>query len=132
VPVLAGTDAANPGTTYGATMHRETELLVQAGLRPLAALAAATSGPARQFELADRGRIAPGLRADLILVAGDPTADILAIRAILRIWKLGHEVMRQRQGPLEGAEGAAAAPTPRRGPLPGCFGQIPQVPGPTP
>ncbi|HEX5725689.1 MAG TPA: CIA30 family protein [Longimicrobiaceae bacterium] len=89
VPVLAGTDAGNPGTAHGAAIHRELELLVQAGLSPAQALAAATSLPARAFRLADRGRIAPGLRADLVLVDGDPAADITATRAIAGVWKGG-------------------------------------------
>ncbi|HEY9420130.1 MAG TPA: amidohydrolase family protein, partial [Thermoanaerobaculia bacterium] len=58
------------------------------------ALAAATANPAEAFGLADRGRIAPGLRADLLLVQGDPTADIKATRKIQRIWKAGVEVDR--------------------------------------
>lgn len=89
VPILAGTDAPNPGTSHGAALHRELELLVEAGLSPTEALAAATSAPARAFRLEDRGRIAPGLRADLVLVAGDPTKDITATRDIVRIWKGG-------------------------------------------
>jgi imidazolonepropionase-like amidohydrolase len=94
VPILAGTDAPNPGTTHGASLHRELELLVSAGLSPTEALAAATANPARAFGLKDRGRIAPGLRADLVLVQGDPTTDITATRAIERVWKLGHETLR--------------------------------------
>jgi imidazolonepropionase-like amidohydrolase len=78
VPILAGTDAPNPGTAHGASMHREIELLVKAGLTPIEALRAATSVPARTFSLADRGRIAAGLRADLVLVNGDPTSNIRA------------------------------------------------------
>jgi len=89
VTLLAGTDAGNPGTTHGASLHGELELLVQAGLTPVEALAAATSAPARVFKLGDRGRIAAGLRADLVLVAGDPTVDITATRAIEGIWKQG-------------------------------------------
>ncbi len=95
VPLVAGSDAPNPGTTHGASLHRELELLVQAGLTPEEALRAATSVAARAFRLADRARIAPGLRADLVLVEGDPTADILATRAIERVWKGGVEVDRQ-------------------------------------
>lgn len=91
VPILAGTDVA----THGVSLHRDLELLVQAGLAPTDALAAATSNPAAAFGLADRGRIAPGLRADLLLVQGDPTADIKATRKIQRIWKGGVEVDRQ-------------------------------------
>lgn len=89
VPILAGSDAPNPGTAHGVSIHRELELLVQAGLTPEQALVAATSAPARAFKLADRGRIAPGLRADMILVAGDPLEDILDTRNLVRIWKGG-------------------------------------------
>jgi imidazolonepropionase-like amidohydrolase len=89
VPILAGTDAPNPGAAYGSAMHRELELLVEAGLTPIEALVAATSAPARAFGLGDRGRIAPGLRADLVLVDGDPTRDITATRAIAGVWKGG-------------------------------------------
>jgi imidazolonepropionase-like amidohydrolase len=94
VPVLAGTDAPNPGTTHGASLHRELELLVKAGLTPAEALAAATSVPAKQFGLEDRGTIAPGKRTDLLLVEGDPTADITATRKIAGVWKLGVAVDR--------------------------------------
>lgn len=89
VPILAGSDPPNLGTAWGASMHRELELMVRAGLSPTAALRAATSVPARIFGLEDRGRIAPGLRADLLLVDGDPTADIRATRNIVGIWKQG-------------------------------------------
>jgi dihydroorotase-like cyclic amidohydrolase len=59
------------GVAHGAGVHSEPRYLVQAGLSPAAALRAAT--PARRFSLDDRGRIAEGLRADLLLVDGDPT-----------------------------------------------------------
>ncbi len=89
VPILAGTDAPNPGTTHGASIHSELDLLVKAGLTPAQALAAATSVPAKAFRLSDRGRIATGLRADLVLVNGDPTVDIAAARSVDAIWKGG-------------------------------------------
>ncbi len=107
VPVLAGTDAPNPGTAHGASMHREVELLVKAGLTPGEALRAATSVPARIFSLADRGRIAPGLRGDLVLVNGDPTTDIRATRDIVGVWKRGLEIHRASYGE-ELARAAAA------------------------
>jgi imidazolonepropionase-like amidohydrolase len=89
VPLLAGTDAGNPGTSHGAALHRELELLVLAGMTPTQALIAATSAPAKAFRLGDRGRIAKGLRADLVLVNGDPTTDITATRDIDGVWKDG-------------------------------------------
>jgi imidazolonepropionase-like amidohydrolase len=94
VPLLAGTDA-NDGphgtfpVVHGASLHRELVCLVDAGLSPVEALAAATSSPAAHFGLTDRGRIAPGLRADLVLVDGDPAADITATRSIVAIWRAG-------------------------------------------
>ena len=60
VPILAGTDAINPGTAHGASIHRELELLVAAGLSPSEALAAATSVPAASFGLSGRGPHRPG------------------------------------------------------------------------
>ncbi len=89
VPILAGTDAPNPGTTYGASLHEELVLLVEAGLTPTEALVAATSAPVQAFHVADRGRIARGLRADLLLVNGNPDENILATRDIVAVYKAG-------------------------------------------
>lgn len=89
VPILAGTDAPAPGSTHGASLHYELEHLVDAGMTPAAALAAATSIPARVFRMADRGRVAPGLRADVLLVEGDPSSEIRATRRIVAVWKRG-------------------------------------------
>ena len=94
VPVLAGTDAPAPGLTYGASLHKELEHLVAAGLTPTAALAAATSAIARAFRMTDRGRIQTGRRADLLLVQGDPTTQIRDTRNIVAIWKKGVQVAR--------------------------------------
>lgn len=107
VTILAGSDAPNPGTAHGASLHAELELLVEAGLEPAQALAAATSLPAARFGIDDRGRIAPGMRADLVLVDGDPLADITATRAITQVWKNGYPVERD---PAAGAAAAQAAP----------------------
>ena len=95
VRILAGTDAGNPGTAPGVSIHGELEYLVKAGLTPEQALAAATSVPASTFHLTDRGRIAYGLRADLVLVNDDPTAEISATRDIVEVWKAGIPVDRQ-------------------------------------
>ena len=89
VPILAGSDQPNPGTAPGVSIHGELALLVEAGLTPVQAPRAATSATARAFRLADRGRIAPGMRADLVLVDGDPTVDIRATRNIVSVWKAG-------------------------------------------
>jgi imidazolonepropionase-like amidohydrolase len=94
VPLLAGTDANIYTPLHGASLHRELLLLTQAGLTEKEALAAATSVPARHFDLGDRGLIAPGKRADLVLVDGDPTRDITASRSIVDVWRRG---VRQRR-----------------------------------
>ncbi|KAB2352602.1 amidohydrolase family protein [Actinomadura rudentiformis] len=94
VPILAGTDTPIRANANGVSMMIELSHLVRAGLDPREALVAATAAPARAFGLADRGRIAPGLRADLLLVDGDPTTDITDLRAITAIWKNGHLVDR--------------------------------------
>jgi hypothetical protein len=94
VPILAGTDAGNPGTAHGVSLHGELALLVRAGLTPAPALTAATAAPAQRFGLRDRGRIAVGQRADLLLVDGDPTRDITATRAIDTVWKNGYAIDR--------------------------------------
>jgi imidazolonepropionase-like amidohydrolase len=96
VPILAGTDAPVQGVTYGASLHEELSLLVAAGFSPTQALASATSAPAQAFHLGDRGRIQPGLRADLLLVEGDPTTNIAATRNIVAVWKKGIPVTRIR------------------------------------
>jgi imidazolonepropionase-like amidohydrolase len=89
VSILAGTDAPAPGLAHGLSLHHELELLVRSGLTPLEALAAATSESARAFGFHDRGRIAAGTRADLVLINDDPTVNITATRDIVGVWKLG-------------------------------------------
>lgn len=103
IDVLASTDAPNFGLQHGAALHVELALLVAAGLSPTEALTAATSAPARRFGLDDRGRIAAGLRADLLLVAGDPTEDVRDARAIVGVWKAGEalDLDRHREGIAE-------------------------------
>jgi imidazolonepropionase-like amidohydrolase len=98
IPVLAGTDAfSGPApipdpVTHGSGLHHELALLVEAGLTPAEALRAATALPARHFGLPDRGAVQAGLRADLVLVDGDPLADIGATRGIKRVWAAGTDV----------------------------------------
>lgn len=95
VNLLAGTDAAPlplpflGGVVHGASLHQELQYLVQAGLTPIQALRAATLTPARRFGLADRGRIAEGLRADLLLVHGDPTTTITDTLNLRDVWRRG-------------------------------------------
>jgi imidazolonepropionase-like amidohydrolase len=94
VDLLAGTDASVPepflgGLAHGASVHHELQYLVRAGLTPAAALRAATATTARRFALTDRGRIAEGLRADLLLVDGDPTTTISDTLDTRAVWRRG-------------------------------------------
>jgi imidazolonepropionase-like amidohydrolase len=71
---------------------RELELMVEYGMTPAAAVHVATAGNADIFGLDDRGRIKPGLLADLIGVEGDPTRDIEALRKVRFVMKGGETV----------------------------------------
>jgi hypothetical protein len=78
VPIVAGTD-----DVAGFTLHSELALLVKAGLTPAQALQVATRNGARYTRTSnDRGSIAPGKLADLVLVDGDPTRDIKDLRKV--------------------------------------------------
>jgi imidazolonepropionase-like amidohydrolase len=94
VTILAGTDAnqaasAPASPPYGGSLHRELGLLVDAGLSAVEALRSATVLAARYFGLADRGVIAPGRRADLVLIDGDPVQDIGAVSRVAAVWCAG-------------------------------------------
>jgi imidazolonepropionase-like amidohydrolase len=98
ITILAGTDANDRSHSpcqfpHGASLHHELEFYVRCGLTPVEVLQSATSLPASTFGLSDRGRIETGCRADLLLVEGDPTADISAIRNIKKVWVKGNEMV---------------------------------------
>lgn len=83
VPLVAGTDEVP-----GFTLHHELALYVRAGLTPAQALQVATWNGAKYSGTLDRlGSITPGKQADLVLVDGDPTADIAALRRIATVIK---------------------------------------------
>ncbi|WP_303311695.1 amidohydrolase family protein [Hymenobacter sp. BT730] len=69
---------------------REAKLLVQEyGMKPLAVVQGLTSGNAQLFHLADRGRLAPGLLADIVGVQGNPTQDIQTLHRVKLVMKGG-------------------------------------------
>ena len=73
IPIMAGTDQTIPGHS----LHRELELYVTAGFTPMEAIQAATQVPAKALGLdQDSGTLEAGKRADLIVINGDPLADI--------------------------------------------------------
>lgn len=112
VPLLAGSDAPNPGTAHGASMHHELALLVEAGLEPIEALRAATSVSARAFGLDGRGCLKVGCRADIVLVDGNPIESIADTAQLAGVWKNGHAVEIAVEQPVDGngSETTAAAP----------------------
>ncbi|KAK1658528.1 hypothetical protein BDP55DRAFT_564999 [Colletotrichum godetiae] len=95
VAICAGT-AANlvPGSQipFGESLHEELHLLVEAGMPALDVLRSATCVAAKAFRLGDRGMVREGLRADLLLVEGNPLENISVTRNIKRIWIRGEEV----------------------------------------
>lgn len=95
VTLLAGSDPRTANVIHGIGLLQELELLVRAGLTPTEALSAATARTADVFGLGDRGRIGPGLRADMVLVEGDPTVNVTALRRIRKVWRNGMEVDRE-------------------------------------
>lgn len=96
VPVVAGTDALNPGCVPGFSMHEELGELVKAGLTNEEALGAATRVPAAWLGvLGDRGTIEVGKRADLVLLDGDPLGDIANTRKIAGVMLSGRWLDRE-------------------------------------
>jgi imidazolonepropionase-like amidohydrolase len=87
---IAGSDTPFPHLTPGFSLHDELALLVDAGLSTHRALVAATGGAARALGIGDRvGRIASGLDADMVLVGGDPIADISQIGQVEAVLRRG-------------------------------------------
>jgi len=93
----AGTDAGVTGTHHGWATLRELQLLVAGGLTPMEAITAATANAARALKVdKDRGTIAPGKLADLILVEGEPHRNIHDIEKVKRVFLGGRELDRER------------------------------------
>jgi hypothetical protein len=89
---FSGTDTSPGfvGTAFGLSVHQELSLLTtRCDLTPGEALRSATATTARRFGLKDRGRLAKGLRADVLMVRGDPTVDIRCTMDIASIWRGG-------------------------------------------
>jgi hypothetical protein len=86
VPLLIGTDAPLAPALPGEGVHEEMAILVRAGLTPAQALRAATWEPARYFSATDSsGTVAAGKVSDLVLLEGNPLADIGNTRRIAAV-----------------------------------------------
>jgi imidazolonepropionase-like amidohydrolase len=97
VPLLAGTDTPNPLMVPGFSLHEELAALVDAGLSAYEAIRGATAEAAR-FAGAegDFGTIRLGARADLLVVSGDPLADVAALRRSEGVLLRGEWLPRER------------------------------------
>ena len=105
---MAGSDTPDWLQVYGFALHRELEELVAAGLTPHQALAAATVTPAQFLGAEDDwGAIAPGLRADLVLLDADPLADIRNTQRIRAVFVGGRMLDRARLDQLLSAGSSA-------------------------
>ena len=101
VPIALGTDSGMPATPHGKSTLREMVLLVQAGLPPSAALMAGTANSAKVMgELADRGTIEKGKRADLVLLKGKPWENIADVEKTDRVFVDGVLVFGPGAPPL--------------------------------
>ena len=91
-----GTDAGVTGTHHGWATLRELQLLVAGGLSPMQAITAATFNSARALRVDhERGSIAAGKVADLVLVSGAPHQNVNDIERIARVFLGGREIDRE-------------------------------------
>jgi imidazolonepropionase-like amidohydrolase len=96
IPLGIGPDTGVPGSFPGIAVHREMELMVQAGVTPARVLVAATKTGADYLGQRSLGRIAPGKIADLVLVNGNPLDDIRNTREIETVIKDGQVIDRDK------------------------------------
>lgn len=89
--VVAGTDAGSFDVRHG-EVWQEVALFVESGMPPLKAIAAATGLAAEAVGLADAGTIAAGKRADFIVVAGNPLADMTLLGKVAHVYKDGVKI----------------------------------------
>ena len=95
VLIVAGTDAPYPGVFQGEGIHRELELLVEAGLSPLDAIATATHNAATLLGAGGEwGAVEPGMRADLVVLRGNPALEITATREVAQVIQGGRVLDR--------------------------------------
>jgi imidazolonepropionase-like amidohydrolase len=96
VMLVAGTDAPYPGVFFGEGIHRELELLVEAGLPPLDAISAATRNPAMLMnQEGEWGTLSPGAVADILVIDGDPSSRISDTRRVDMVIQGGRLVDRK-------------------------------------
>lgn len=91
--IAAGSDAGNIGTPHGPALHREMELMMEAGMRPFDVLLAATrTAAAVMGRSREVGTLEKGKAADIVLLDADPVLDIRNTRKIFKVMKAGRWV----------------------------------------
>lgn len=97
VLLAAGTDAPYPGVFQGEGIHRELELLVEAGLTPLEAITVASKNAALLMNAGDEwGTVTPGRVANLIIIAGRPDKNVSETRKIEMVIQAGKILDREK------------------------------------
>jgi cytosine/adenosine deaminase-related metal-dependent hydrolase/phosphohistidine phosphatase SixA len=110
VPIMAGSDTAQEFHIWGPGLISEVQALNRAGLTPMQALRSATVVPRDYFRSlpnggsglgwhAEFGTVEPGARADLILLRGDPSRDLAALRRLDTVIAAGRVYDRPRWTP---------------------------------
>jgi imidazolonepropionase-like amidohydrolase len=94
VSIVLGCDTGLEDHVFGYAEQRELELMVEAGMTPAQVIVAATSRAAEFLGLVDTGTLAPGKRADLLVLDANPLDDIRNTRRIARMYLAGAEVDR--------------------------------------
>ena len=92
--IVLGGDTGLQDDPFGFAEHRELELMVEAGMTPMQAIVAATSRGAEYLRLRDTGILAPGKRADFLVLDANPLDDITNTRAIAQVFVTGRAVSR--------------------------------------
>lgn len=86
VRIAMGTDSGPPARFQGYFEHLEMEMMVEAGMTPMQVLVSATGDAARCHQNTDLGVLAPGRRADLLVLAANPLENIQNLRSIEQVW----------------------------------------------
>lgn len=100
VPILAGTDANNvfflPTVKFGSYMHKEMELLAEAGLSSEEILQAATVNVASGYHMDKVGEISAGKYADFVLLNANPMVNVQNVEKIAQVWINGENVFTKK------------------------------------
>src|SRR5262249_6743811 len=92
--IILGSDTGLEDHPFGFAEQKELQMMSEAGMTPAQVIVAATSRPVAFLGLADRGTIAPGKRADFLVLDANPLDDIRNTRRIAGMYLAGKEIDR--------------------------------------